>query len=120
MKVFRIFYLIGLINQLTILYNIWCYYVLDNHKMTDIWIYKGDRLIKDYLLEFRLLKNLYKSKDSPNSKKRLIKDCFILLDALRKTSDYELLDFYEDILMELYVKNNDYKAAFLLLNEQKK
>lgn len=44
---------------------------------------------------------------------------FNSIRCFKKNSDYELLDFYEDILMELYVKNNDYKAAFLLLNEQK-
>lgn len=106
-------------NQLAILYNIWCYYMIGNHKMTDMWINRGDKAMKDYSLEFTLLKNLYKSKDSPNCIKRLINDCQILLDSLSKTPDFELIDFYEDILIELNVKNDDYKTAFLLLNEQK-
>lgn len=106
-------------NQLAILYNIWCYYMIGNHKMTDMWISRGDKIIKDYPLEFVLLKNLYKSKNCPNSLKRLINDCQILLESLSKIPDYELIDFYEDILIELHVKNNDYKTAFLLLKEQK-
>lgn len=40
-------------------------------------------------------------------------------DGFKKNSDHESHDFYEDILMELFVKNDDYKAAFLLLNKQK-
>lgn len=106
-------------NQLVILYNIWCYYMIGNHKNTDTWIKKGDKIIKDYILEFNFIKNLYDSRNNQNIFKKLINDCLILLKSLNKTQDYELISFYEDILIELYVKNNDYKNAFLIQKEQK-
>jgi len=105
-------------NQLTILYNVWCYYMLGNTKMTDKWVKKGDKLIKDYMPEYHLIKSIYKSKNTTANLKRIISDCENVIESLKKTQDLELISFYEDILIELHVMNNDYKNAFLIQKEQ--
>lgn len=101
-------------HQLLILYFVWCYMCLDNKPSLNYWITRGSKFITDYTLEFDFLKSLAKNNFGEKKIHRLISKAKKVIEYLEEIGDVDLLEFYKEILIDLYIKENDYKSAFLL------
>lgn len=87
---------------------------LDNKSSLNYWIARGSKFITDYTLEFDFFKCLAKNNFGEKKIHRLISKAKKVIEYLEEIGDVDLLEFYKEILIDLYIKENDYKSAFLL------
>lgn len=65
------------------------------------------------------MKSLAKNDFGEKNIHRLISKAKKVIEYLEEIGDADLLEFYQEILIDLYIKENDYKSAFLLKNKAK-
>lgn len=93
---------------------IWCYYKQNDIENANRWIVKMQRLTLNK--ELKMLWKLYHQlihqyNKVPNNK--LLNQAIKVYDYYEKEDDLDLMLFYIDIVIELYERKEDYKAAFL-------
>lgn len=104
-------------NHYTILYSVWCYYQIGNIEEAKLWLKKGRKYISSEIKEFSFL-DLFVSTDAGKREMdHLIQEGMDLLSVLKIENDQDVIQFYKRIICDLYVKNDDYKNAYLLMNQ---
>lgn len=86
----------------TVLYAIWCYYKLGNYAEAERWISGNQHLHRDneFAKFYDLFALLVKNKDNIPSNK-LISSAIKIIDDFKDGEDYERINFYIDIVLDL-------------------
>lgn len=86
----------------TILYGIWCYYKLKNYDEAEKILINNTHLIKDvdYADIYELFDLLVKCRESVPSSK-IIKLAIKIVDTMKNNEEYERVNFYIDIVLDL-------------------